>query len=57
MLLNGKRLGNLGAMEAIPNGGTAASAPEMSIRGFQQSQMKTLGSATVEARNPPVATP
>ncbi len=57
MLLNGKRLGNLGAMEAIPNGGATAPFPEMSIQGFQQSQKSTLGSATVEARIPPAATP
>jgi hypothetical protein len=36
MLLNGKRLGNLGAIEAIPNG---------SIQGFQQSQITALTTA------------
>src|SRR5262249_19705038 len=42
MLLNGKRLGNSGAIEAIPNGGVAATPPPMSIRGFQQSQIAAL---------------
>jgi Di-haem oxidoreductase, putative peroxidase len=45
MLLNGRRLGNLGAIEAIPNGGTATPPPAMSIRGFQQSQITALTAA------------
>jgi hypothetical protein len=49
MLLNGKRLGNLGAMEAIPNGGVAPQPPAMSIRGFQQSQIAALVALGVDA--------
>jgi hypothetical protein len=49
MLLNGKRLGNSGAIEAIPNGGVAAVPPPMSIRGFQQSQIAALVALGVDA--------
>jgi hypothetical protein len=45
MLLNGRRLGNLGAIEAIPNGGTTTPPPPLSIRGFQQSQITALTAA------------
>ncbi len=45
MLLNGKRLGNLGAMEAMPNG---------AILFIQQNQMSTLGTATVGGVTVPI---
>jgi Di-haem oxidoreductase, putative peroxidase len=54
MLLNGKRLGNLGAMETIPNGGLSDTPPPMSIRGFQQSQKSTLGSVTISGVSVPI---
>ena len=47
MLLNGRRLGNLGAIEAIPTGGVTRPFPAMSIQGFQQTQIKTLGLAAL----------
>jgi CxxC motif-containing protein (DUF1111 family) len=45
MLLNGKRLGNSGALEAIPNGGVTPPFPAMSIQGFQQTQITELTTA------------
>jgi hypothetical protein len=60
MLLNGKRLGNLGAMEALPNGDPSlynGTSPAGSILGFQQSQMSTLGSATIKVNGVDVTVP